>query len=227
MITNTDFAKFATSNGVNYNGLCEYSKTMGYINPNVLEERQLHATAIDVFSRLLMDRQIFLGAEINDEVANIIVAQLLWLDQQSDSDVTIILNTGGGSVYDGYAIVDTMGFINADVCTNVVGLAASMGAVIASSGVKGKRYILPHSRFMIHQPLSGMNGFKQASDIEIQSREINKVKQEIYQTLSNNSGLSVEQIEKMSDRDLWMTAQEAIDNGFVDKIIDKSLKNIK
>lgn len=221
----TDFTKFATSNGVNYNSLMKYSNAMGYINPNVLEERQLHATAIDVFSRLLMDRQIFLGAEINDEVANIIVAQLLWLDQQSDGDVTIILNTGGGSVYDGYAIVDCMDFINADVCTNVVGLAASMGAVIASNGVKGKRYILPHSRFMIHQPLSGMNGYRQASDIEIQSREINKLKQEIYQTLSNNSGLTIEQIEKMSDRDMWMTAQEAIDNGFVDKIIDKNLRN--
>lgn len=221
---NTDFTKFATSRGVNYNGLMKYSHAMGYINPNVLEERQLHVSAIDVFSRLLMDRQIFLGAEINDEVANIIVAQLLWLDQQSDSDVTIILNSGGGSVYDGYAIIDCMDYINADVSTNVVGLAASMGAVIASSGVKGKRYILPHSRFMIHQPLSGMNGFRQASDIEIQSKEINRLKQEIYQTLSTNSGLAVKQIEKMSDRDMWMTAQEAVDNGFVDIIINKEVK---
>ena len=224
---NNDFTKFALCNGVNHNGLLNYTNAMGYVNPNVLEERELRVTSIDIFSRLMMDRTIFLGTEINDDVANIVVAQLLWLDQQSDSDITIICNTPGGSVYDGYAIIDTMQFIGADVSTNVVGLAASMGAVIASSGVKGKRYILPHSRFMIHQPLSGMSGYKQASDIEIQSKEINKLKDEVYTTLSQNSNLTKKQIEKMSDRDMWMTATEAVENGFVDIIINKDVKRKK
>ena len=166
-----DFKKYAESVGVSSSVLNDYRKIYGYINPYVIEERQMNITSLDIFSRLMLDRQIFLGAEIDSDVANIVVAQLLWLDQQSNGDITIICNSGGGSVYDGLAIIDTMKYINSDVSTNVVGMAASMAAVIASSGTKGKRYILPHSRFMIHQPLSGSNGYKQASDLEIQVNE--------------------------------------------------------
>lgn len=216
-----DFKKYAESVGVSSSVLNDYRKIYGYINPYVIEERQMNITSLDIFSRLMLDRQIFLGAEIDSDVANIVVAQLLWLDQQSNNDITIICNSGGGSIYDGLAIVDTMDFISSDVSTNVVGLAASMAAVISSSGVKGKRYILPHSRFMIHQPLSGGNGYKQASDLEIQVKEVNHLKKELYEILSKNSGLSLEEIERMSDRDNWLTAQEAIDYGFIDEIIKK------
>lgn len=216
-----DFKKYAESVGVSSSVLNDYRKIYGYINPYVIEERQMNITSLDIFSRLMLDRQIFLGAEIDSDVANIVVAQLLWLDQQSNGDITIICNSGGGSVYDGLAIIDTMKYINSDVSTNVVGMAASMAAVIASSGTKGKRYILPHSRFMIHQPLSGSNGYKQASDLEIQVNEINNLKREIYEILSENSGLSYEEIEKMSDRDNWLTANEAIEKGFLDEIITK------
>lgn len=216
-----DFKKYAESVGVSSSVLNDYRKIYGYINPYVIEERQMNITSLDIFSRLMLDRQIFLGAEIDSDVANIVVAQLLWLDQQSNNDITIICNSGGGSIYDGLAIVDTMDFISSDVSTNVVGLAASMAAVISSSGVKGKRYILPHSRFMIHQPLSGGNGYKQASDLEIQVKEVNHLKKELYEILSKNSGLSLEEIERMSDRDNWLTAQEAIDYGFMDEIIKK------
>lgn len=212
---NRDFQKFALSRGISS------SKLYDYINPYVIEERQMNITSLDIFSRLMLDRQIFLGTEIDGDVANIIVAQLLWLDQQSNGDVTIICNSGGGNVYDGLAIVDTMNYINSDVSTNVVGMAASMAAVIASSGTKGKRFILPHSRFMIHQPLSGSNGFKQASDLEIQVNEINNIKRELYQILSENSGIPYEEIEKMGDRDNWLTANEAIEKGFLDQIIAK------
>ena len=212
---NKDFQKFALSRGISS------SKLYDYINPYVIEERQMNITSLDIFSRLMLDRQIFLGTEIDGDVANIIVAQLLWLDQQSNGDVTIICNSGGGDVYDGLAIVDTMNYINSDVSTNVVGMAASMAAVIASSGAKGKRFILPHSRFMIHQPLSGSNGFKQASDLEIQVNEINNIKRELYQILSDNSGIPYEEIERMGDRDNWLTATEAIEKGFLDQIITK------
>jgi len=216
-----DFKKYAESVGVSSSVLNDYRKVYGYINPYVIEERQMNITSLDIFSRLMLDRQIFLGTEIDSDVANIVVAQLLWLDQQSNGDITIICNSGGGSVYDGLAIIDTMEYINSDVSTNVVGMAASMAAVIASSGTKGKRYILPHSRFMIHQPLSGSNGYKQASDLEIQVNEINNLKREIYEILSENSGISYEEIEKMSDRDNWLTANEAIEKGFLDEIITK------
>lgn len=216
-----DFKKYAASIGVSSSVLNDYRKVYGYINPYILEERQMNITSLDIFSRLMMDRQIFLGTEIDGDVANIIVAQLLWLDQQSNGDITIICNSGGGNVYDGLAIIDTMKYINSDVSTNVVGMAASMAAVISSSGTKGKRYILPHSRFMIHQPLSGSNGYKQASDLEIQVNEINNLKKELYEILSENSGLSYEEIEKMSDRDNWLTANEAIEKGFLDEIICK------
>lgn len=220
-MNNNDFNKFALSKGITSSTMDDYRRTFGYINPYVIEERQMSVTTLDVFSRLQMDRIIFLGTEINSEVSNIVIAQLLWLDQQSNNDITIICNSGGGSVYDGMAIIDTMQYINSDVSTNVVGMAASMAAVISSSGVKGKRYILPHSRFMIHQPSMSGRGRVQASDMEIEVKEINKLKSELYKMLSDNSGLSYEEIEKMSDRDNWLTANEAIEYGFMDKVIER------
>ena len=219
---NNDFIKYMMSKGISSNKMDYYRKSVdGYINPYILEERQMNITSLDIFSRLMMDRQIFLGTDIDSDVANIIIAQLLWLDQQSNGDVTIICNSGGGSVYDGMAIIDTMNYINSDVSTNVVGMAASMAAVIASSGVKGKRFILPHSRFMMHQPSQCGGGRVQASDLEIQTKEIIKLKRELYQILSKNSGLSYDEIEEMSDRDNWLTADEAISKGFMDEIITK------
>lgn len=220
MSYNNDFAKFALSRGISSSKMDYHEKRCGYMNPYVLEERQLNVSSIDIFSRLMMDRQIFLGTDITADVANIVVAQLLWLDQQMGSDITIICNSGGGSVYDGLAIIDTMNYVNADVATNVVGLAASMAAVISSSGHPGKRYILPHSRFMIHQPSHGSGGgYEQASDMEIKVKEINRLKSELYTILTENSQLTYEEIEKMSDRDHWLTAQEAIKYGFMDEII--------
>ena len=221
---NNDFDKFAVSRGISTTKMDDYKRAMDYVNPYVIEERQLSVTTIDVFSRLQMDRIIFLGDEISSDVSNIVIAQLLWLDQQSNNDITIICNSPGGSVYDGLAIIDTMKFINSDVSTNVVGLAASMAAVISSSGAKGKRYILPHSRFMIHQPLTTGTGKAQASDLEIHAKELLKLREEIYDILCENSGLAHAEIEKMADRDNWLTAQEAIEYGFMDEIIEK--KNI-
>lgn len=219
-----DFRSFVTSQGVNGNTFDEYQKynfNGMYINPSVVEERQMNVTSIDVFSRLLMDRIIFLGTEINDDVANIITAQMLWLEQQGDTDIQLFINSGGGSVYSGYGIVDCMNFIKPEVSTTIVGLAASMAAVISSSGVKGKRFALQHSRFMIHQPLSSLGHMVQASDIEIQSNEINKLKKDLYETLSENSGLTYEQIEKMADRDNFMTVKEAMSKGFIDSVITR------
>ena len=225
MVNNVkDIRSFVISSGVNGNTYDEYQKYNfhnAYIEPTVIEERTMQMTAISVYSRLLMDRTIFLGTNINDDVANIITAQLLWLEQQGESDIQLMINSGGGSVYSGYAIKDTMDFVKPDVSTTIVGLAASMAAIISSSGVKGKRYALPHSRFMIHQPLSGLGEMVQASDIEIQSIEINKLKKELYETLSLNSGLAFDKISIMADRDNWMTAKEAIENGFVDSIVSR------
>lgn len=222
-----DLRKFSLSRGISGNTFDEYQKynfRNAYIEPTVVEERDMRMSVISVYSRLLMDRIIFLGTDINDDVANIVTAQLLWLEQQGSSAVQLMINSGGGSVYSGYAIKDCMDFISPEVSTTIVGLAASMAAVIASSGTKGKRYMLPHSRFMIHQPLSGFGQMMQASDIEIQSAEINKLKKELYQTLSENSGLEYKNIVKMADRDCWMTANETIENGFADMIIKKCKK---
>ena len=220
-----DFKLFASDMGVNSNTLDEYQKynfQSAYIEPTVIEERNMASmTSISVYSRLLMDRIIFLGTEINDDVANIITAQLLWLEQQGGNDIQMFINTGGGSVYSGFSIVDTMSFIKPDVSTTITGIAASMGAVISSSGTKGKRFALPHSRFMIHQPLSSLGHMVQASDIEIQSKEINKLKHELYETLSMNSGLQYDQIEKMADRDNFMNSDEALSYGFIDEVITK------
>ena len=192
----------------------------GYISPSILEERQLNVTQMDVFSRLMMDRIIFLGTEINDYTANVIQAQLLYLDSaDSEKDISIYLNTPGGSVYAGLGIYDTMQFIKSDVSTICTGMAASMGAVLLVAGAEGKRAALPHSRIMIHQPMGGAQG--QASDMEITVKEILKLKTELYQIIADHSHNSIDRITADSDRDHWMTAQEALEYGMIDRVYTK------
>lgn len=216
-----DFLKFAVDKGMNS---MHVEKAMNvsasYISPSILEERQLNVTQMDVFSRLMMDRIIFLGTEVNDYTANVIQAQLLYLDSvDSERDINIYLNTPGGSVYAGLGIYDTMQFIGSRVATICTGMAASMGAVLLVAGEKGMRAALPHSRVMIHQPLGGIQG--QASDIEITAREILKLKDELYQIISDHSGQTVEKIRQDADRDYWMTANEALEYGMIDKVYTK------
>jgi len=188
------------------------------LTPNIIEERQLNAVAMDVFSRLMMDRIIFLGTGINDQVANIVQAQLLFLESTDASkDIQIYINSPGGSVYAGLGIYDTMQFIKPDVATICTGMAASMGAVLLCAGEKGKRSGLTHSRVMIHQPLGGAQG--QASDIEITAREILKLKDELYQIIAKHSGQTLEKVSDDSDRDYWMKANEAKEYGMIDEIL--------
>lgn len=188
------------------------------MTPYIIEERQLNVAQMDVFSRLMMDRIMFLGTAINDSVANVIQAQLLFL-QSTDSkrDIQMYINSPGGSVYAGLGIYDTMQFITPDVATICTGMAASMGAVLLCAGEKGKRSALTHSRVMIHQPLGGAQG--QASDIEITAREILKLKDELYQIIANKSGQSIEKVNQDSDRDYWMKAEEAKSYGMVDEVL--------
>ena len=213
-----DFLKFAVSNGMNSMHVENaMNASASYISPSILEERQLNVTQMDVFSRLMMDRIIFLGTEVNDYTANVIQAQLLYLDSvDSERDISIYLNTPGGSVYAGLGIYDTMQFIQSRVATICTGMAASMGAVLLVAGEKGMRAALPHSRVMIHQPLGGIQG--QASDIEITAREILKLKDELYQIISDHSGQAMEKIRQDADRDYWMTAEEALQYGMIDKV---------
>ena len=214
-----DFMKFATSRGLNSMHV-EKVMTDSYISPSILEERQLNVTQMDVFSRLMMDRIIFLGTEVNDYTANVIQAQLLYLDSaDSDRDISIYLNTPGGSVYAGLGIYDTMQFVKSRVSTMCTGMAASMGAVLLVAGEAGMRYALPHSRVMIHQPMGGIQG--QASDIEITAKEILKLKDELYQIIANHSNQNVDKIRQDADRDFWMTANEALDYGMIDKVYYK------
>ncbi len=220
-----DFKKYATRHlGMNSMHLEKYMDvTSNYISPSILEERQLNVTQMDVFSRLMMDRIIFLGTQIDDYTANVIQAQLLYLDSaDSGRDISIYLNSPGGSVYAGLGIYDTMQFISSDVCTICTGMAASMAAVLLVAGEKGKRSALTHSRVMIHQPMGGAQG--QASDIEITAREIQKLKKELYTIIAEHSGNPYKRIEKDSDRDYWMTAQEALDYGMIDKLLIKEKK---
>ena len=201
--------------GINSQLVSDYTKMVsssavaeGYISPTIIEERQMNVAQMDVFSRLMMDRIIFLGSGINDYVANVVQAQLLFLETSDPGkDISLYINSPGGSVYAGYGIYDTMQYINCDVSTICTGMAASMGAVLLVAGTEGKRYALPHSRVMIHQPLGGAQG--QASDMEITVREIIKVKQELFEILSRHTGKTVEEIANDSDRDYWMTADEA------------------
>ena len=220
-----DFLKYATAQGLNSmhvekvlsQSAAHIEASGGYISPTILEERQLNVTQMDVFSRLMMDRVIFLGTEVNDYTANVIQAQVLYLDSvDSERDIHLYLNTPGGSVYAGLGIYDTMQFVSAKVSTICTGLAASMGAILLVAGEKGMRAALPHSRVMIHQPLGGIQG--QASDIEITAKEILKLKDELYQILSEHSGRTIESIRQDADRDHWMSAQEALDYGMIDRI---------
>ena len=221
-----EFRKFATKH-LNMNGLAldKYVSSVnmqggGYISPSILEERQLNVTQMDVFSRLMMDRIIFLGSEINDYVANVIQAQLLFLDTADPGkDISIYLNSPGGSVYAGLGIYDTMQYISSNVGTICTGMAASMAAVLLVAGTKGKRSALQHSRVMIHQPMGGMQG--QASDMEITVREIQKLKNELYQIIADHSGNTFDKIAADSDRDYWMTAQEALEYGMIDNVLTK------
>ncbi len=191
-----------------------------YLNPYILEERQLNVTQMDVFSRLMMDRIIFLGTEIDDYTANTLQAQLLYLDSvDSDKDISIYINSPGGSVSAGLGIYDTMQFINSDVATICTGMAASMAAVLLVSGQEGKRSCLTHSRVMIHQPLGGVQG--QASDIEITAREIQKIKRELTQIIADHAHKDFETVLADSDRDHWMSAQEAVDYGMADRILER------
>ena len=194
-----------------------------YISPTIVEERPMNVAQMDVFSRLMMDRIIFLGSQIDDYAANVIQAQLLFLDSsEPGKDISIYINSPGGSVYAGYGIYDTMQYIGSDVSTICTGVAASMASILLVAGTKGKRFALPHSRIMIHQPLGGMQG--QASDMEIAAREILKVKKELYTILSEHSGQSFETIERDSDRDYWLTAPEALDYGMIDRVLKREEK---
>ena len=219
---NNDFRKYATQHlGMNSMVLDDVVKAQNqYLNPYILEERQLNVTQMDVFSRLMMDRIIFLGTQIDDYTANTLQAQLLYLDSvDAGKDISIYVNSPGGSVYAGLGIYDTMQFIRSDVSTICTGMAASMASVLLVAGTEGKRFALPHSRVMIHQPMGGAQG--QASDIEIVAEEIQKLKKELYTIIANHSKTPYEQVWKDSDRDHWMTAEEAKAYGMIDKVLEK------
>lgn len=220
-----DFRDFAVKHiGLNGLALDSYMNiTSSYISPTIIEERQLNVAQMDVFSRLMMDRIIFLGTQIDDYTANVIQAQLLYLDSSDPGkDISIYLNSPGGSVYAGLGIYDTMQYISSDVKTICTGMAASMAAVLLVAGEKGKRFALNHSRVMIHQPMGGAQG--QASDIEITAREIQKLKKELYTIISTHSGVPFEKVENDSDRDYWMTSFEAKEYGMIDDVLLKEKK---
>jgi ATP-dependent Clp protease protease subunit len=220
MVPKDEFNKFATKHmGISSLNLDRYTSiSNSYISPTIIEERQLNVASMDVFSRLMMDRIIFLGIPIDDYVANIIMAQLLFLESTDPTkDIQIYFNTPGGSVHAGLGIYDTMQYIKCDVATICTGMAASMGAVLLTAGTKGKRSALRHSRVMIHQPMGGAQG--QASDIEITAREIGKLKKELYTIIADHSENPYERVEKDSDRDYWMTAAEAKDYGMIDEVL--------
>ncbi|MCI9607790.1 MAG: ATP-dependent Clp endopeptidase proteolytic subunit ClpP [Muribaculaceae bacterium] len=219
-----DFRDYAVKHlGMNGLALDQYASsiTSSYISPTIIEERQLNVAQMDVFSRLMMDRIIFLGTDVNDYTANVIQAQLLYLDSADPGkDISIYLNSPGGSVYAGLGIYDTMQYVSSDVATICTGMAASMAAVLLVAGTKGKRFALRHSRVMIHQPMGGAQG--QASDIEITAREIQKLKKELYTIIADHSGMPFDKVERDSDRDYWMTAQEAKEYGMIDDVLVKA-----
>lgn len=221
-----DFRKYATMHlNMNGNALDQYMRETrsNYISPTIIEERQLNVAQMDVFSRLMLDRIIFLGTEINDYTANVIQAQLLYLDSADPGkDISIYLNSPGGSVQAGLGIYDTMQYIQSEVSTICTGMAASMAAVLLVSGQEGKRFALKHSRVMIHQPLGGMQG--QAKDMEITFQEIQKLKKELYTILADHSHNTYERIERDSDRDFWMTAAEAKEYGMIDEVLIRAKK---
>ena len=217
-----EFDKYARLHcGINSMTLHDFrAEIKGYVSPTIIEERNLNVATMDVFSRLMMDRIIFLGAPISDEAANIIQAQLLFLESvDADKDIQLYINSPGGSVSAGLGIYDTMQLVRCDVATICTGMAASMGAVLLTAGAAGTRSALPHSRVMIHQPLGGVQG--QASDIEITAREIAKTKRELYEILAEHSGVAIEKIEEDADRDYWLTAAEAKAYGLIDSVLAK------
>ena len=221
----SEFEKYARKHcGISSLSLHDFqSVSASYVSPTIIEERQLNVATMDVFSRLMMDRIIFLGAPIYDDAANIIQAQLLFLESvDPDKDIQIYINSPGGSVSAGLGIYDTMQLVAPDVATICTGLAASMGAVLLTAGARGKRSALPHSRVMIHQPLGGAQG--QASDIEITAREMMKTKRELYEILAAHSGVPIRKIEKDADRDYWLTAADARDYGLIDEVLAKREK---
>jgi len=220
MFNDQEFRKYATKHvGISSTSYDKYSSIMtGYMSPTIIEERQLNVASMDVFSRLMMDRIIFMGVAIDDYVANIIQAQLLFLESvDAKKDIQIYVNSPGGSVYAGLGIYDTMQYINPDVATICTGIAASMGAVLLCAGEKGKRTALKHSRVMIHQPMGGAHG--QASDIEITHKEIQKLKKELYDIIALHSGKDYDTVWKDSDRDYWMKAAEAKKYGMIDEVL--------
>ena len=219
---NNEFAKFALRHqGIPSTTLGRYQAAVDtYINPTIIEERKLNVAQMDVFSRLMMDRIIFLGVSIDSDVANIVNAQMLFLESvDPKADISLYLNTPGGEVYSGLAIYDTVQLIRPDVATICTGMAASMGAVLLCAGQKGKRSALPHSRVMIHQPLGGING--QASDILIEAREIENLRRDLFGIIASHSGQPCEKVAADGDRNYWMTAREALDYGMVDRILTK------
>lgn len=222
MFNNNEFEKYATKhrgiNSLTYAGYTSHIQSS--LTPYILEERQLNVSQMDVFSRLMMDRIIFLGTGINDQVANIVQAQLLFLESvDAKKDIQIYINSPGGSVYAGLGIYDTMQIVKPDVATICTGMAASMGAVLQCAGAKGKRTALKHARIMIHQPLGGAEG--QASDIEITAREIQKLKKELYEIIATHSGQTFDKVWADSDRDYWMIAQEAKEYGMIDEVLER------
>lgn len=222
MFPTNEFEKYAVKHrGITSTAVNGYIKNL---TPYIIEERQLNVAQMDVFSRLMMDRIIFMGTGIDDQVANIIQAQLLFLESvDSKKDIQIYINSPGGGVYAGLGIYDTMQYINCDVATICTGMAASMGAVLLCAGAKGKRTALPHSRVMIHQPLGGAQG--QASDIEITAREIQKLKKELYEIIAKHSGKDYETVWSDSDRDYWMIAEEAKAYGMIDEVLVRNTKS--
>ena len=222
----TDFQKYASlSQGISPMTLGRYTGAVNaYLNPSIIEERKLNCASMDVFSRLMMDRIIFLGVPIDDDVANIVQAQLLYLASVDDkADISLYLNTPGGIVTAGLGIYDTMQLISPDVSTICTGMAASMGSILLCAGAPGKRAALPHSRVMIHQPLGGAKG--QASDILIEAREIEKCRDELYNIISEHSGQPFDKVFADADRNFWMNSQEALEYGMIDKILGKKVAN--
>lgn len=226
-----DYKKYAIDKGVNGNTLDAYKKHVNsIISPSIIEERQLNAVTMDVYSRLIMDRIIFLGTGINDDVANIIASQLMYLNSIDDTaDIKLFINSGGGSCTDGLVIYDIMNWVDCDVATYGMGMAASMASVLLSSGAKGKRYALPHARIMIHQPMSGLSPYTQESDFKIAYDELAKCKDTLFTILAENTGKSKEEIISDGDRDHWLSPEEALPKvygkyGVIDKIITKDKK---
>jgi ATP-dependent Clp protease protease subunit len=220
-----DFSKYITKHrGVSSMTFAKYTSAVnGYISPTIIEERQLNVASMDIFSRLMMDRIIFLGTPITDDVANIIMGQLLYLESvDAKKDIMIYLNSPGGSVYAGLGIYDVMQYVAPDIATICTGMAASMAAVLLCAGASKKRSALDHARVMIHQPMGGAEG--QASDIEITAKEIQKLKKELYEIIAQHSSQKYDKVWKDSDRDYWMTASEAKDYGMIDEVLSKNSK---